>query len=214
MKFGKRKAAALLSLAAFGVLGTSVSANADTGLHGFTILHASKQNFAHTCTVIGQDTEGHQAVICVDITTTTNTGGTYIYEAFGKLEAYCQEGSGSATIPVECAEVDVNGQFSNAAVPKDDQTTGIFCGHQYSPCNDKAGRNFSQVNGFGYFIGDTCSSTSTNEVWMIAEGGSSTTDTSSLAKIELPGTDKWTYLGVGNANDGHNESTGHYYICD
>jgi hypothetical protein len=49
---------------------------------------------------------------------------------------------------------------------------------------------------------------------MIARGGSSITDTSSLAKVELPGTDTWTYLGVGNTNDGQNESTGHYYICD
>jgi hypothetical protein len=28
------------------------------------------------------------------------------------------------------------------------------------------------------------------------------------------GTGTWTCLGVGNTNDGQNESTGHYYICD
>jgi hypothetical protein len=212
MKFGKRKAMALLSLAVLAVLGTSASASADTGTDGFTILHAKSGQFAHQCKVIGQDNELHQAVVCADIVTKW-FGGT-AYAAYGKVEAYCQEGSGSATIPVQCAEVDVDGVWADAG--GDVRSLGIRCGHAYGPCS-VSGRNTDEVdddNSTQYTTSSGCSSQPNSyfDVWTIAFGGSANNSTSET-RIELPGTDKWTYLYTGNANDGTGWSSGHYYVC-
>jgi hypothetical protein len=214
MRFGKRRAAACLALAVFGLLGTSASASADTGTDGFTILHAKSGQVAHKCTVIGSDNEDHQAVVCVDIETVWFSDGSG-YEAYGQVEAYCQEGSGSATIPIQCAEVDLDGTWADAG--GDRRSLGIHCGHSYGPCS-VSGRNYDRIddsNADDYTTGSECSSqpNSYYDVWTVAIGGTSTQDTTSETRIELPFTDKWTYLGTGNTNDGTGESTGHYYVC-
>jgi len=46
-------------------------ASAATGTDGFTILYASQGNIAHHCEVIGSDSYGSEAIVCVDILTGT-----------------------------------------------------------------------------------------------------------------------------------------------
>jgi hypothetical protein len=205
MRFGKRWVAAFLSLAAFGVLGISASASAATGTDGFPILYASEGNSAHTCNVIGS-ADGYQAVICVDIETGTSDLG---YWARGQVEAICQKGSGASAVTVQCAQVDVIGRLS-AANGGFDYVGQWACGHQIGACS--TGRNIIATHTFVYTSAIGCASNpgSLYDVWMIAEGAS---ETDSSTSIELPVSGKIIYLGVGNANDGPSESTGHYYIC-
>jgi hypothetical protein len=205
MRLGKRWVAALLSLAAFGVLGTSLSASAATGTGGITILYAGEGNTAHTCNVIGS-ADGYQAVICADIY--TGEGDTQ-YWAEGKVEAFCQQGSGSTAVTVRCAHVDMAGRLSSAT-GNENPVGQWVCGHQYGACS--TGRNVIETKSFAYSSASGCASNpdSQYDLWMIAVGNS---ETASPTSIELPVSDKTVYLGVGNANDGPNESTGHYYIC-
>jgi hypothetical protein len=206
MRFGKRLAAAILSLAAIGVLGTAASASATTGVGGFTVLSAGEGNVAHTCTVIG-GADGYQAVVCADIT--TGTGDT-TYWARGQVEAYCQQGSGSTAVTVRCAQVYTAGRLSSAN--GGELNVGQWaCGHQFGACS--AGRNIIQTQTFTYTSANGCASNPNSQynVWMVALVGSETAG--SVTSIELPVSDKTVSLGTGNTNDGSNESTGHYYIC-
>lgn len=217
MSFGKRKAAVFLSLAVFGILNTAATANAATGVDGFQILNASTNGFAHKCTVIGSDNRNpqDQAVVCADIF--TRPDGDYGDAAYGQIEAYCQQNSNVGTTVVRCAQINIAGNesvFANALRGREWISTHR-CGHQYISC--PTGRLEIPT---GYYSYDSntpgCSSypNSENDVWMIAQGGTSTHDTSSPVAIELPNSDQWTYLGTGNTNDGTGLSTGHYYICD
>lgn len=202
MKIGKRTTAAL-ALAVFAVLGTSAAANASTGVDGFPILHASTNQFAHQCIVIGSDSEGHQGVMCADILTYPTGAGSGVYQAIGQIEAYCQTTVEGIVTGIQCAQVDVSGHFSNAAGGSDGM--GKYeCGHQFGPC--AVGRNNWQSSWFGWESTTGCSSNpkSTYDVWTSIDGGTT-------SGIELPGSDKWVYLGTGN--DGLSESSGHNYVC-
>src|ERR1700729_2380538 len=109
MKIGKRTTAAL-ALAVFAVLGTSAAANATTDVDGFPILHASTNQFAHQCIVIGSDSQGHQGVMCADVLTHTTPGaGSGSYQAVGQIEAYCQTTVNGIVTGIQCAHVDVGG---------------------------------------------------------------------------------------------------------
>jgi hypothetical protein len=103
MKFRKRSLAALALTASALILGTSLPASATTGTDGFTILHAGYGDSAHVCGVVGSD-DGYQAVVCADIITSEVTPTDYY--AYGQIWAYCQKGSGSTAVDVQCANVD------------------------------------------------------------------------------------------------------------
>ncbi len=206
MKFGKRKAAALLSLAVLGTLGASGSANASTGVDGFPILHGSTSQFAHTCTVIGSDTDNHQAVVCVDIQALPGSSKGE-YTAVGEVEAYCQTGSGSAATVTKCDTVDLNGIFANGA--GGEVGTGSWSCGLSTTAACSSGRNVVLTTKFYTYTSTTGCDLNPNSyyaTWMIAQG-------EPLTMIKLPTSHKATYLGAGNANDGTGESTGHYYIC-
>ena len=200
MKIGKRKAAALLALAVFGVLGTSATANASTGVGGFTILTASTSASAHKCIVIGSDSQGHQGVLCADIVTSRTSYG---YQAVGQVQAYCQTTVNGIVTDIQCAQIDESARFANAA-GESSPVEGGYCGHQFGPC--AVGRNVWQSTQFGWESTTGCDSNpnSTYNVWTSIMGGGD-------SGIELPGSDKWVYLTTGN--DGLSQSTGHYYIC-
>src|SRR5216684_584262 len=97
MTRGRRlyKLAAILSAAAGIMMAVISPASAATGAAGLTILHASSQQQAHKCTVIGGDSS-YQAVICSDMLTYE---GTTDYYAYGRAEAICQTTSTHAVVP-------------------------------------------------------------------------------------------------------------------
>ena len=201
MKIGKRTTAAL-ALAVFAVLGTSAAANASTGVDGFPILHASTNQFAHQCIVIGSDSQGHQGVMCADIVTDPAGTGSGVYQAIGEVEAYCQTEVNGITTDIQCAQVDASGRFAGAggwSTP-----VGFDCGHQFGPC--AVGRNKRPSASYGWTTTTGCASNpnSSYDMWTSITGGGD-------SKIELPGSDKWVYLTTGN--DGLSQSTGHNYIC-
>ncbi|HEX7162363.1 MAG TPA: hypothetical protein VF223_14150 [Trebonia sp.] len=201
MKIGKRKAASLLALAVFGVLGTSATANASTGADGFPVLRASVEQFAHQCIVLGSDNQGTQGVMCADVETYPTGNGSY--QAVGQIEAYCQTGSGSTATELTCAQVHVSGTFANGAGGRNGM--GEYdCGHQFGSCASL--RNEWESSWFGWDTTTGCDSNpnSSYDVWTVILGGGE-------SGIELPGSDKWVYLVYGN--DGLGESSGHNYVC-
>jgi hypothetical protein len=204
MKIGKRATAAL-ALAALAVLGTSAAANASTGIGGFPILHASTNQGAHQCIVIGSDSQGHEGVMCADIVTYPTPGaGSGSYQAIGQIQAYCQTTVEGIVTGIQCAQVDVSGRFAGAGGWSTPVGAETYCGHQYGPC--AVGRNVWQSSWFGWDTTTGCSSNpnSSYDVWTSIMGGTT-------SGIELPGSDKWVYLGTGN--DGLSQSSGHNYIC-
>jgi hypothetical protein len=183
------------------VLGTSATANASTGVDGFPILHASKEQSAHQCIVIGSDNQGDQGVMCADVETYPTGNGSY--QAVGQIEAYCQTGSGSTATELTCAQVHVSGHFASAG----GWSAGMGeydCGHQFGPCDRL--RNEWESAAFGWETTTGCDSNpnSSYDVWTVILGGGD-------SGIELPGSDKWVYLVDGN--DGLGESRGHNYVC-
>jgi hypothetical protein len=205
VKYGKRRVGALLSVVTLAVLGASAPASAATGTGGLPILYAGEGNTAHQCTVIGS-ADGYQGVVCADILTGTTATE---YWAEGRVEIICQKGSGSSAVDVQCAHVDTVGRVSNAAGGYD-YVGQWACGQAEGPCS--TGRNYVTTWAFDYSTASGCASNpnSSYDVWMIALGNY---ETGSPTGIELPVSGKWVYLGTGNANDGTNESSGHYYIC-
>lgn len=204
IKFRKRSLAALVITASAVILGTSLPASATTGTDGFTILHAGYGDAAHVCGVVGSY-GGYQGVVCADIITSEVTPTDYY--AYGQVWAYCQKGSGSTAVDVQCAQVDFGGQLS-------DEATGIVagvgmavCGHQYGACSTSRNELSTYPTQIAYTSNADCGSdpNSDHDVWMNVLQG---------AEIELPVYDKWVYLESGSgANDGGNFSSGHYYVC-
>jgi hypothetical protein len=64
------------------------------------------------CIVLGSDKYGTQSVMGADVETYPTGNGSYA--AIGRIEAYCQTGSGSTATELTCAQVDVSGMFANA----------------------------------------------------------------------------------------------------
>ena len=191
MARGRRlfKLAAILSAAA-GMMTAAVSpASAATGTDGFTILYASQGNIAHHCEVIGSDSYGSEAIVCVDIL--TGTGSTY-YWSRGQIEAFCYKNG----VTEQCAQVDTEGTWANGAGANSGMGQWV-CGHQFGACS--TGRNYLTSRVLYYSSASGCSSetNSTYDVWTVATQGT---------EIELPVSGKWVYLGS-------NYSTGHYWVC-
>lgn len=206
-----RLSSLLAAIAAMFSLGIA-PAFADTGADGFTILYASQNDIAHKCNVIGSDKYGNEAVVCADLYTTDTLDlgvDEYPYFAWAGVEAYCQN---SSDVVVRCANIYESVSISDGA--GDVIYAGQECGHAYGAC--PAGRYDDQTttasggeSGYlEYDESDDCSTDPSSgfDVWSVAYGGG-------ITSVELPESDKTVDLGSGNANDGENESTGHYYAC-
>src|ERR1700730_2373112 len=191
MARGRRlfKLPAILSAAAGMMMAAVSPASAATGTDGFTILYASQGNIAHHCEVIGSDSYGSEAIVCVDIL--TGTGSTY-YWSRAQIEAFCYKNG----VTEQCAQVDVTGTWANGSVKNYGMGQWV-CGHQFGAC--ATGRNNVISAALYYSSASGCSSetNSTYDVWTVATQGT---------EIELPVSAKWVYLGS-------NYSTGHYWVC-
>jgi hypothetical protein len=192
MPRGRRlfKWAAILCAGAGIAMIAMPSASASTGTDGFTILYASQGNVAHRCEVIGSDSYGSQAIVCVDILTGT---GSTDYWARGRIEAFCYKNGATE----QCAQVDITGTWASGAGILSGMGQWV-CGHQYGACT--TGRPSITSSAEFYGSGSGCSSlpNSTYDLWTVADQGTT--------GIELPVSGKWIYLGA-------NFSTGHYYVC-
>lgn len=181
------------------------TASADTGTGGLPILHASEYQVAHKCSVIGSDNLGNQAVVCADLETEATwdiPGPTYPYYVWAQAEAYCQTTAGVAE---QCANIGMDAGYANQA---DGLTAAQLngCGHAAGDCPKT--RLYAVTDYWEFDSSWGCSTDPGSEfdVWGLVVG-------SGFTQIELPGSDKTITLGTSNANDGPNESTGHYYIC-
>jgi hypothetical protein len=202
-----RRASAVALAGVVVAIGTVTSASAAA----LPILHSSSSTTgqeAHQCQVIGNDGTT-QAVVCADILTgvyDADSGeGSY---ARDQVEAYCQTISTGAV--VQCADVLVtyglNSAANDSAYP--DISSDVECGHAYGACS--TGRNVWSNVTYDYpwskWTSSNCDSNVNGEssVWSVIYGGNDTI-------IELPKSDKSVALTTGN--DGGNEISGHYFIC-
>jgi serine/threonine protein kinase len=185
----------------------SPSSTPVTDAGGFSILYASAGQQAHDCTILGSAEDSNigaavQGVVCADIVTSSDSGG---YLALAQIEVYCQTPEGAT---VQCADALTQAELSNASGGVAETSAAWQCGHSYGPC--ATGRNYVKTINFSYsgMSMSDCSSNvgATTDAWGLALGSGST-------KIELPGSDDWVSLSSSNADDGLNQSTGHYYIC-
>jgi hypothetical protein len=203
-----RLASLLAAIAA--IFGLSLApASAATGPDGFPIMYASEGGYAHNCTVIGSDQYGNQAVICADLLSGPSYDivgdPIYPYYTWAGVEAYCQN---SSDVIVQCAQINEDVSIADAVgdVGYDSQT----CGHSYGACPSGRYTLYTSADGsyFTYYNSDDCATNPDSEfdAWSVVWGGG-------ITYIELPQSDKTVYLGTGNANDGENESNGHYYQC-
>lgn len=203
-----RLASVLAGVAA--ILGLSLTpASADTGPDGFGIMYATQFPVEHTCTVIGTDQYGNKAVICADLSSAPTLDSVddpiYPYNTWAGVEAICEN---SSDVIVQCAQIneEVSIASANGDIGYDSQT----CGHSFGAC--PAGRYIlytsSNGNYFSYYNSTDCAANPDSGFvdWSVVWGGG-------ITYIELPQSDKTVYLGTGNANDGENESNGHYYQC-
>lgn len=192
-------------------MGTIPQASADTGAGGFTILHASRGDAAHTCNVISFDDSRYQAVVCADLLTYEGATDYYVY---ARAEAICQTSTG---VEVACASIS---EYAALAVG-DGGNTGPYsahCGPGVGACPDA--RVYADTRTWVYKIVDAgngaCSSNanSSYDVWGLVLGAGNGVDNNVETSLQTPDGQTWQMgIGGGYPNDGRNESTGHYYIC-
>jgi hypothetical protein len=210
MARGRRlyKLAAILFSAAGMMTAAIQHANAATGAGGLTILYASSQNQAHQCNVIGSDSN-YQAVVCSDLLTYE---GATDYYAYGREEAYCQRTSTPHTI-VACREV----RELDTLEAGDGTSTSSYSANCGLTGSCQAGRNYLSTRNWDYSISHAengvCSSNvgSSYQLYNIAWHGY--TAAANSTEIWTPDGAFWSLGVTGTANDGVNESSGHYFIC-
>jgi hypothetical protein len=193
------------------MMSTIPQASADTGAGGFTILHAGRGDTAHTCNVVSGIDSRYQAVVCADLVTYEGATDYYVY---ARAEAICQT---SAGVEVACDSI---ADFAALAVG-DGGNTGAYpahCGAGYGACPDA--RVYADTRTWVYKIADAgngaCSSNanSSYDVWGLVLGYHNGIDNNVETSLTTPDTIPWDVgYDSGYPNDGHNESTGHYYIC-
>jgi len=169
---------------------------------GLTILHASADAEAHKCNIIGGANTKYEAVVCDDLMTYEGASDYYVYD---RAETYCQVTATGAAIACKSIAVETN------LMTGDDATdyAGAACGAAGGG-SCPTGRMYTSSRNWDYSIanagGGTCSSNVNSSYQVYGEiYGDDTV-------IETPG---GQYYGVdnGNANDGVNESSGHYFVC-
>ena len=185
----------------------SPSGTAPTDAGGVPILYASTGQMAHKCAILGSAEDSNidgpvQGIVCADIVTSTGSGG---YNALAQIEIYCQTPEGAT---VQCADAITTADLANASGGVAETSGSWQCGHSYGPC--ATGRNYDKTINYTYSASlSDCASNlgAATDTWGLAVGGGSNT------KIELPGSDTWVSLNSSTADDGNNQSTGHFYIC-
>jgi hypothetical protein len=191
VKLMRRKSllAVLLAFAAIAA-GPALTARAETGVDGFTILDAYAGNMVHRCGVFGASGD-YQAVVCVDINTGPAGDTVYNYDAKGTMELYCQTTGG---VTVRCPSMIAEGVFADGGGDRDDVGEYVCNG------NCPSGREYLTEGTYTWStsgLGSDCDVSLVDSVWMVAYGGTSW--------VELPN-GAYEYLGS-------NWSTGHYLIC-
>jgi hypothetical protein len=196
---------AAILLATAGIMTVLTSpARADTGAGGLPILYASSGQQAHKCNVIGDD-GSYQAVVCSDLVTAEDSTN---YDVHGRAEAYCQ--TSSTHVVVNCLRIAVETELATGNGART-ANYGVECDPDltHTPC--PSGRLYVSTPNWVYNIaaaeGGACSSNAGSAYvqWDVVLGDG-------LTFIETPDQYYWS-LGSSNANDGYNESTGHYFIC-
>lgn len=187
----KRKSllAILLAFAAVAA-GPALTAWAETGVDGFTILDAYAGNTVHKCDVFGAS-GNYQAVVCVDIATGPVGDTVSNYDAKGTMELYCQTTAG---VTVKCDSMIAEGVFAQGGGLRDDQGQYICNG------NCPSGRESLYEGEYSWStsgLGSDCDLSLVDSVWMVAYGGTSW--------VELPN-GAYEYLSG-------NWSSGHYLVC-
>ena len=191
-------AVAIMSTCAFaGLQGPAMAA---TGENGVPILSAATSPMVHTCNVVGGDGVW-EAVVCSDLITTETSTAYYVQ---GQGEAYCEEQQAPHAIGT-CERIIVD---DTLYVGSGGSTATALNSCDNGGCpND--GRLEVQSAKWGYTIAGaangTCSSNvnSSYQVWGILTQNTQWT---------FPDGHLWSLDGDG-ANDGANESSGHYFVC-
>jgi hypothetical protein len=190
----------VVAISTCAFLGIQAPAMADTGAGGVPILYADVSPMVHTCNVIGGDGTWN-AVLCSDLITTQ---GSVDYTVQGQSEAYCEEANAPYAMGT-CQRIMVDNHLYVGSGSSTADAKNLCDGD--CPVD---GRLYVSSSAWGYTIAGgengVCSSNvdSAYQVWgIITEGVTSWT---------LPDGDRWTLDG-GGANDGINESSGHYFVC-
>ena len=187
----------ILGAAASLLMAAAPPAGAATGAGGLTILHASDDDLVHHCNVIANDGTD-EAVACGDLLTYE---GASDYYAYARGELYCQTESGA---PATCG-------FIREVVSL--QTGSGETGTYPESCDGNCpahGRLYDDTRNWDYATdipSGQCSDNvnSSYQVWGLVWGAVEESE------IELP--DGHWVTNFDNANDGENQSTGHYFVC-
>ena len=204
MKISTRRrviAATFAALAISAVTATTANAAAFPVLHGGNGGPAAE---VHTCIVLGTDgtTDG---VACIDLLArqAVDSTGQNVESETEQVEMYCQ--NAVTSVVVQCANVAVDHSISNGVGNEISRTN--VCGHSNGACS--SGRNVWSVGGWDVpeVLPPACTASAdqTNQVWAVVYGNN-------VTSIELPQSDVSVHLNGGN--DGSNESTGHYFVCE
>ncbi len=129
----------------------------------------------------------------MDIYAVPDAGG---YEAWGQVEAYCQVGNTTQTVP--CLYINLDSVFANAASGQRNVT--VVCEADCTPGRLTTGA----IDIFPYVGGHDCASSLGHNVWTVA-----------LKDLTIETTpNNFFYVDeVPNYNDGPNYSSGHYWVC-
>jgi hypothetical protein len=192
--FGKRGIVAVLAAVSAVLVCSALPAKANVGTDGFTVLGAYENSFVHKCEVIGVAHKGYEGVVCVDITTGTNS---HNYWARGDIEVYCQTVAG---VTVKCPAVYEYASFSDGAGDIwyiDDGN----CGNDGAgACS--SGRNYFYAPAIGYNYANAGNNCADNpgsgwDIWTVAYPS---------VGVVLPVSGDTEWLPS-------NFETGHYYAC-
>lgn len=191
--FGKRGILLVLGAVSVILACSALPAKADVGADGFTVLGAYDNSIVHKCEVVGVPHKGYEGVVCVDITTGTNSGN---YWAKGAVEVYCQTVAG---VTVQCENINEYGVFADGA--GDVYTYGDYDNCESGTC--PTGRDIIPEGAIGYNYANAASNCADNPdsgwaVWTVAYGGD--------IDITLPVSGDTVSLY-------NNFETSHYYVC-
>ena len=143
-------------------------------------------------------------MVCDDLVTYEGATDYYVYD---NAEAYCQVTKTAQVVPCKYIQEQTTLETGGGATA----SYKITCGLGGPSC--PAGRLNKSTRNWDYSIahagGGTCSSNtdSSYQVYGIVWGEDNFT------MIETPTGDAAYYLQDGEANDGVNESSGHYFVC-
>src|ERR1043165_4069124 len=149
------------------VMAMAAPASAATAPDGTPILNAgsSTNNVAHHCESLGQSPGFYQAIVCVDINTTSGSTG---YSATGAVEAFCQDvNPDHIHQTVQCKQIVIDGIFANATSGSQETYNNLCI--QFGAGSCPAGRFvWSAATPFTYTGGHDCTSSLGHNVWNVA----------------------------------------------